>query len=611
MAYTINFTDFTNKGSITVEDSTLNVQTSLKFPGRSTPEAANSVVGDLWVDTDNQQLYLFTGSGWVLVGPEFSGGLNTGAQPVEIVGQDNVVYNAVQVEVAAKPVAIISADAFTPKAVISGFTTISPGINLTTTNITGDGAPKFVGPADVAENLLVGTTKVPAANFLRSDAVSTTNYQIKIKNDSGLLLGSGNQLALEVEGEAGVITHNTSGSNIDIRVNNAGTTQTAIRIDSNTNVGINNTAPAESLDVTGNVKLSGNLLVDGTTSSTNFGNGALIVAGGVGIAGNLNVGGTFEVDGILTTQNQAPDSPNVRNIGNSANKYLGIYATTFNGNLLGNVTGTVSGRAGSADKLASSTNFQMTGEVVANQLLFDGQTGGSTKVFTTSVSNAFISNKTSTSNTVSDDEFLLNRTTGTTGLYRVSRDTLLASVPTNPTGVLMPYAGRVAPAHWLLCDGSEVLQADYPFLYTLIGFDYKQADQLSDSGVLKFALPDLRGRGAVGLDNMGGSAAGRVTGLRGSEIGNSAGTQDVTIGLTNLPEHEHDLVVEGTQFYAILDAAKGAESPASSITYDAPTGSGQGQAVSTSGGVAGSTGTAIDTMNPFMSMNYIIYTGNI
>ncbi len=85
----------------------------------------------------------------------------------------------------------------------------------------------------------------------------------------------------------------------------------------------------------------------------------------------------------------------------------------------------------------------------------------------------------------------------------------------------------------------------------------------------------------------------------------------VTIGLTNLPEHEHDLVVEGTQFYAILDAAKGAESPASSITYDAPTGSGQGQAVSTSGGVAGSTGTAIDTMNPFMSMNYIIYTGNI
>jgi len=677
MPYTINFTDVSNKGSITVEDNTLNVQTSLSFPGRSTtaygtainenflhllenfaknsapsnpiegqiwydntpgseqlkvydatnwvasgglkkaltqPEASSSVVGDLWVDTDNQQLYLFTGSGWVLIGPEFSGGLTTGAQPVEIVGQDNVTYNTVQVEVSAKPVAIISADSFTPKATINGFTTISPGINLSTTNITGDGAPKFVGPSTVAENLLVGTTNVAAVNFLRGDAVSTTNHQIKIKNDSGLLLGTGNQLAIEVEGEAGVITHNTSGSNIDIRVNNAGTTQTAMRIDSTTNIGISNTAPSEKLDVTGNIKLSGNLFVDGTTSSTNFGNGALVVAGGAGIAGNLNVGGSFDIDGILTTQNIAPDSPNVRNIGNSANKYLGIYATTFNGNLLGNVTGTVSGRAGSADKLASSTNFQITGEVVANQLVFDGQTGGSTKVFTTSVSNAFISNKTSTPNTVREDEFLLNRTTGTTGLYRVSRGALLASVPTNPPGVIMPYTGRTVPdtakyPGWLLCDGSEILQSQWPDLFVLIGFDYKQANLLSDGGVLKFALPDLRGRGPIGLDNMGGSAAGRVTGLKGSEIGNTGGTENVTIGLNNLPEHEHDLVVEGTQFYAILDAAKGAESPASSIVFDAPTGSGQGQAVSTSGGVSGTTGQALDTMNPFMSVNYIIYAG--
>jgi len=33
--------------------------------GTNQPDAGLSVVGDLWVDTDNQQLYLFTGSGWV------------------------------------------------------------------------------------------------------------------------------------------------------------------------------------------------------------------------------------------------------------------------------------------------------------------------------------------------------------------------------------------------------------------------------------------------------------------------------------------------------------------------------------------------------------------
>ena len=35
-----------------------------------------------------------------------------------------------------------------------------------------------------------------------------------------------------------------------------GTTKTVMRVDSTTNVGINNTAPSEALDVTGNIKVS-------------------------------------------------------------------------------------------------------------------------------------------------------------------------------------------------------------------------------------------------------------------------------------------------------------------------------------------------------------------
>ena len=189
MAYTVNFTDVVNKGSLTVDDGTVNQQTSLALPGRNTtsygtiiaenflhllenfakntspanpvegqlwydttvgvdqlkiydgtqwvasgglkkaltqPLAGESVVGDLWVDTDNQQLYLFTGSGWVLVGPEFSQGLSTGSKPLEIIGTDNLTYTVVVLEVQAKPVAIISTKAFTPKAAITGFSTIQP-----------------------------------------------------------------------------------------------------------------------------------------------------------------------------------------------------------------------------------------------------------------------------------------------------------------------------------------------------------------------------------------------------------------------------------------------------------------------------------------------------
>jgi len=674
MAYTINFTDFTNKGSLTVEDNDINTQTSLSLVGRNTtsygvefnqnflkllenfanstspsnpvegqlwwdttsgreglkvydgtqwiaagglkkadtsPEASASVTGDLWVDTDNQQLYLYTGSGWTLVGPEYAGGLNTGVNAVTIRAQDNVDYTVLQVEVEAKPIAIISTHTFTPKATINGFTQIQPGLNLSQANITGDGIGKFYGTSEKAESLIVAGQSVLAANFLRGDVTSTTTNQLRINTDDGVIVGSGNQLALTVEGQAGIITHNSSGSSLDIRVNDQGTTKTVIRVDSTTNVGINNTAPSEALDVTGNIKVSDSIAIDGTTASTNFGTGALVVKGGVGISGDLNIGGGIDVIGDLETHNILPDVTNLRTIGSGSNKYATIYATTFDGNLTGNVTGQVSGKAGSADRLSSSTNFIMTGEVSAPTFTFDGQAGGTTKTFNTTITNAFISNKTSTPSTQDSDEFLLNRVQGATGLYRVRVEDLLKSVPTNPPGIIMPYAGTTAPIHWLLCDGSEILQVDYPKLFAVIGFVYKAKGDLSDGGIAKFALPDLRGRGITGLDDMGGTAANRITGVRGNELGNSGGVENVTIDASNLPEHEHDLQVEGTQFYAILDAAKGPTSPTSSIVFDAPTGLNQGQAVTTSGGIAGTTGQAMDIMNPFMSLNYIIYTGNV
>ena len=308
MPYTINFTDVTNKGSIVVEDNDINVTTSLSLVGRNTtsygvefnqnflkllenfansnaptnpvegqlwydttaggeqlkvydgttwvasgglkkainePGAAQSITGDLWVDTDNQQLYLYTGSGWTLIGPNYAGGLNTGVTPVKITGQDNITYSALQVEIDAKPVAIISSDTFTPRGQINGFGQINPGVNLSTADITGDGSPRFYGPAEQAENLVVAGAKVPASNFLRGDVVSTTTSQLKVNTDDGIILGSGNQVALGVEGQIGVISHNTSGSSLDVRVNDQGTVKTVIRVDSTTNIGINNTAPSE------------------------------------------------------------------------------------------------------------------------------------------------------------------------------------------------------------------------------------------------------------------------------------------------------------------------------------------------------------------------------
>ena len=49
---------------------------------------------------------------------------------------------------------------------------------------------------------------------------------------------------------------------------------------------------------------------------------------------------------------------------------------------IGNITGTVTGGAATANKLTSASTFEISGDVSSNQITFDGiQTGGTTKVF--------------------------------------------------------------------------------------------------------------------------------------------------------------------------------------------------------------------------------------
>lgn len=76
-----------------------------------------------------------------------------------------------------------------------------------------------------------------------------------------------------------------------------------------------------------------------------------------------------------------------------------------------------------------------------------------------------------------------------------------------PTGVILDYMGQesTVPGGWLLCYGQTVSRTTYSSLFSVIGTKYGVGD-----GSTTFALPDLRGRVAIGFDNMGGSAADRV-----------------------------------------------------------------------------------------------------
>lgn len=134
---------------------------------------------------------------------------------------------------------------------------------------------------------------------------------------------------------------------------------------------------------------------------------------------------------------------------------------------------------------------------------------------------------------------------GTTGNVLTSNGTTWQSTaPTVtagvPAGSVSAYAGSTAPAGWLLCFGQAVSRSTYADLFAVIATTYGAGD-----GSTTFNLPDLRGRVAVGKDNMGGSAANRITsggsGITGTTLGAAGGTQTHTLTTAEMPAHTHSI----------------------------------------------------------------------
>lgn len=95
-----------------------------------------------------------------------------------------------------------------------------------------------------------------------------------------------------------------------------------------------------------------------------------------------------------------------------------------------------------------------------------------------------------------------------------------------PSGSMTAFGGTSAPSGWLMCDGSAVSRTTYASLWTAIGTTFGAGD-----GSSTFNIPDLRGRVIAGQDDMGGSAASRLTtagsGVDGATLGAVGGSQSM------------------------------------------------------------------------------------
>lgn len=368
-------------------DGTRWTEASSVKKGTTQPAAEISVTGDLWVDSANQQLYLYTGAVWVLVGPSFNQGSLTGVKAEEIIDRDTNTGKYVLVfYVADSPVVIVSRYDFVPKLAIQGFSRIREGVNLSTLNYStfdsssGEFVNKLWGTAEKSNALVVGTNTVPAANFLRGDTVSTTNFIINIRNGGGLNIGDNLETSLTTSSSGAVLNHKTPGSPIILQTTTAGgNTKNVITVTGNERLGVNNGNPNEALDVTGNILTSGFIKTTSTTASTSITTGSIIASGGVGIAGALNVGNNTDIFGHLTVGVAsgvaiAPRSNENHDIGLIGNRFRHIYSqnftgTTFTGSFVGGLTGNVTG---SATSLSNTAQFSLRGDVQSNVIPFNG-----------------------------------------------------------------------------------------------------------------------------------------------------------------------------------------------------------------------------------------------
>jgi hypothetical protein len=489
-------------------------------------EPTNVKIGDIWVDTGNQQLKIYNGSNFTLVGPNYSSTTRTGSYPSSITDIYNVAHNVIINYIDDVAIEIISVEEFTPNPVIDGFNILKPGLNVSLANVGTINDPKYSkinGIADSAYHLQISnpsSQSISADSFLRNDINQRLTGSLSIANDANSIqIGIDPTFILERKNQYNATFLNTyDGGRFTFDIIKSGVTNSILTLDgSNKRIGVNIASPTTELDVSGSLNVSSSgtfntLYVSSLDENISglLGN-AVQIQGGVGVKGTLNVKGEHILKGPLTVGDNPVTTPSVTgtsivvpsqdqiyDIGDPAVRWRNVYGKTFLASPNSNDKAQFIGNADTTTKLQQAKPIQIRGDVQSSVVNFDGSQGA--YYFTTTVQTSLITDRNSTVTTTSTDSLLVyNASMGQ--LYQHTKKDFLKDVNYNdgtavgystpagslvPVGTILPYVGSTAPVGWLLCDGSSIQKSDYFYLCEnlLVGFPY------GGSGST-FNLPDL------------------------------------------------------------------------------------------------------------------------
>jgi hypothetical protein len=279
------------KGQLWYDASTgrLNVYDGVNFRAAGGPIVSPAVpteliTGDLWINNETNQMYMYDGTDLILVGPLFTYDQGTSGFQVESVLD---IFNRTQVivklYVSNLLIGIFSKSTFVPSLPIEGYTSFDLQPVKTGFNIGSFAGLKFDVTVTRTESILTDTGDSKLASQLvynDDDNViigtdDSTITALTIQKDNALNLGATEDVRLRMDTSKFIIeTQNNTRSSIGIRVRTPAAIQAeAITIDATTSrVGIflpENTTPEATFDVNGDIKIRGNLVVEGDTVTIN------------------------------------------------------------------------------------------------------------------------------------------------------------------------------------------------------------------------------------------------------------------------------------------------------------------------------------------------------
>jgi len=157
-------------------------------------------------------------------------------------------------------------------------------------------------------------------------------------------------------------------------------------------------------------------------------------------------------------------------------------------------------------------------------------------------------------------------------------------------GEIRMFAGNFAPRGWAKCEGQLLAINQYNALFSILGTRY------GGDGHTTFALPDLRGRVAIG--------SGTGPGLTPRSLSQRSGSETNMLTVANLPAHNHSInavTADGNT------SVPGGNLPAGTKLLDkeysdaTATTTMNATMVSSTGG-----GQAVNNMQPYLTVTYII-----